>query len=810
MKYLPSFCKSPNGKLLRSIIAGLLVHIFVSEPILAQQASVSGTLVQSGKPLELVSVILYRDSTRPVVTAFSDSMGNFRLNNIAPGTYQLRLLLMGYQTQYIPLTLPGGAYSIGTVNMLSTAGTLQSVEVNSIRRMIKKTPNGFIINTKDNLTQIGGSATDLLSNTPTVVTDPENGITIRGKTPLILINGRNSNIRSIDNIPASSIETIEIINNPSAQYDAEAEGGIINITLKKNTGKGTNGSFLLGTGVGARGRLNSAILLGHQEGKWNIGLTYDNRFAGRTRHADAERINYALINNYQQTQVRDDDCYEETHNGKLNLDFTPDKRHSIGLEVNGNIDNQHNIETLLTQIKSNTQQFVGANRRVSDEQETGKSLEFALNYNQTFANPKKKFSILLSTGKNRDRQHTDIPTTPLDNAGNPTGSVYQQRTRNYEDAGVSNARIDYTVPVSAHATLAMGYKGTFRNIDADFVSEYQQGGNFILNTAASNRFLFQENIQAGYLQYKGSAEASSGKNIKYDVGLRAEQTNNTGKEGSGKNLFTNSYLQLFPSATLSYYLSSSDFIKLGYYRRINRPGLGQLNPFIDITDSLNPHGGNPYLQPELVNAIETGITKEWNKNSITVNVFYRHAINSIRTLITLNNNGVALVLPQNIGTNNTYGLEAIASFEPLPVWSLNASVSVFRQQMNADNIAKDVSNDAWSGYAKCINNFSLSKNSKLQIAINYTAPSVTPQGTRIAVYNTDWGFQQKISKGRGAIGVVLTDVFNTQKNGITASGKDFNYYRYFKIDTRAIMVSFVWSFRTKLKEELLENRYSND
>ena len=788
----------------------IVVGLLLSTQLFAQTASVSGTLMQSGKPLELVSVILYKDSTKQVVTAFSDSLGKFQLNNIPVGNYQLRLLLMGYETQYIKLNLVAGTSTIGTVTMVPNANTLQSVEVNSIRRMIKKTPNGFIINAKDNLTQIGGSATDLLSNTPTVVTDPENGITIRGKTPLILINGRNSNIRSIDNIPASSIETIEIINNPSAQYDAEAEGGIINITLKKNTGKGTNGSFLLGTGVGAKGRLNSAILLGHQEGKWNIGLTYDNRFAGRTRHADAERINYNLTNNYQQTQVRDDDRYEETHNGKLNLDFTPDKRHSIGLEVNGNIDNQHNIETLLTKIKSNTQQFVGANQRVSDERETGKSLEFALNYNQTFANPKKKLAILLSSGQNRDRQNTDIPTTQLDNAGNPTGSVYKQRTRNFEDAGVSNARIDYTVPVTGHATLAMGYKGTFRNIDADFVSEYQQGGNYFVNTAASNRFIFQENIQAGYLQYKGSAEAASGKNIKYDLGLRVEQTNNSGKEGSGKNLFTNSYLQFFPSATLSYYLSSNDFIKLGYYRRINRPGLGQLNPFIDITDSLNPHGGNPYLQPELVNAIETGITKEWNKNSITVNLFYRHAINSIRTLITLNNNGVALVLPQNIGSNNTYGLEAIASFEPLPVWSLNASVSVFRQQMNADNIAKDLSNDAWSGYAKCINNFSLSKNSKLQIAINYTAPSVTPQGTRIAVYNTDWGFQQKISKGRGAIGVVLTDVFNTQQSGITASGKDFNYYRNFKVDSRAIMVSFVWSFRTKLKEELLENKYSND
>jgi outer membrane receptor protein involved in Fe transport len=792
--------------IIRFFLPAIVSPVFGS----AQNASINGTVLQTEKPLEFVSVLLYRDSSQRIASAYTDSTGQFRLNNLIPGTYILRLQLVGYQTKNISVQVKNGINILGVISLNTDASQLKSVEVNSVRRMIKKTPNGFIINAKDNITQIGGTATDLLSNTPTVVTDPENGISIRGKTPLILINGRNSNIRSIDNIPASAIETIEIINNPSAQYDAESEGGIINITLKKNTGKGTNGSFVLGTGVGAKGRLNSAVLLGHQEGKWNIGLTYDNRFAGRTRHADAERINYLLPDNYRQTQYRNDQRYEETHNGKLNIDFTPDKRHSIGLEINGNIDDQHNKETLVTNISRNNKSFVGANSRLSDELEKGKELEFALNYDQKFSNARKKLSIILTSGLNRDRQNTDIPTTPLDSAGKQSGVIYMQRTHNYEDAGVSNARLDYTVPVSANAVIAMGYKGTFRHIDADFVSEYLQSGSYIINAKASNRFLFNETIQAGYLQYKGSIEQTASTSWKYDIGLRAEQTYNTGKDAGGKKLFSNSYLKLFPSATVSYYLSASDFIKLGYYRRINRPRLGQLNPFIDITDSLNPHGGNPYLQPEIVNAFETGITKEWGKTAISLNVFYRHAVNSIQSLISLSNNGVALVLPQNVGTNNTYGAEAIGSFEPFSFWTMNASASLFRQKLNAGNVITGTSNDAVSGYGKLINNFSMAKNSKLQVAYSYTAPSVTAQGTRIAVYNTDLGFQQKIGKGRGALGVVVTDIFNTQRNGFVASGTAFDYHRFFKVDTRAILVSFAWSFRTKLKEELLENKFSND
>ena len=274
--------------------------------------------------------------------------------------------------------------------------------------------------------------------------------------------------------------------------------------------------------------------------------------------------------------------------------------------------------------------------------------------------------------------------------------------------------------------------------------------------------------------------------------------------------FSRNYFNFFPTANLAYYLNADDFLKLGFNRRINRPGLGQLNPFTDITDSLNPHSGNPNLKPELINAVELGYNKEFKKSSFSVNVFYRYATNIIRHYISIAPNGVALTLPTNFGNSTTYGSEVMASIFPTTFWNFNASVSIFQQHIDGSNVSTDVSNDMTSWYAKLINNFSLWKGSKLQLISNYNSPTATPQGRSVPIYNVDAGFQQKLFKNKAALGIVLTDVFNTQQKGVRAYSSDFSYVRDFKIDTRAVLVTFAYSFGIKFKEELLENKFSND
>ena len=465
---------------------------------------------------------------------------------------------------------------------------------------------------------------------------------------------------------------------------------------------------------------------------------------------------------------------------------------------------------MVSQFQDQNKLFQNKNSRFSSEHVREKALEFALNYTKKFDDDRKNLSINLSSSSNFDTENTDITTQSLNIDDTYLGSPYLQRTYDYQNSNVSNFKIDYANPIGKKGILETGYKGIYRYTDADFQSQYYNNSEYVANPLASNVFHFKEQVHAGYLQYRSFIGKPDSAKWKYDIGVRAEQVYNEGHAVSNNVNVKRDYFNLFPTANIAYFINPSNFIKLSFSRRINRPSLGQLNPFVDITDSLNQHGGNPYLKPEFINALEAGYNKEWKKVSFSTNIFYRYATNIIRPYIDLKSNGVALTQPMNFGNSTTYGIEGIVTIFPAKFWSLNTSFSLYQQQIDGSNVNPDLANNLLSWYGKIINNFSLWKVSKLQIIGNYNSPIATPQGSRIAVYFVDIGFQQKILKGNGALGLVVTDVFNTQRSGLTAYASNFSYQRTFKVDTRAVLVTFAYSFKAKFKEELLENKFSND
>lgn len=798
---------------LRYLLFYLLVSVFCTITSNAQSTGIlKGTAVENSMAVPFANVLLYSqaDTLKIQKLALTDTLGKFEIADVPYGSYVIKIQMLGYLPTKISCVLNMDVLKVAPIQLFPDNKLLQSIEIISQRDLIKKTAQGFIINTKDNLTQAGGTATDLLRNTPTLVVDVDGNITVRGKSPLILINGRNSVLSATDLIPASSVESIEIINNPSAQYDADADGGIISIKLKKNTAKGTNGSVALGAGYGAKGRANCAFIINHQAGKWNVGLAYDNRFAGRTRKADSYRDNFNLPDQYYLTQIRHDNRNEGTHNVKVNVDYNPNSKNTLGLEAIGNIGNEDNYETLVSMIKNQNQIFQTKNSRFSAEHVREKSMEYALNYSHKFDNPRKSLTALASTSFNFDKEDTDINTQSLNEDDSHLGSAYLQRTSNHQNSNVSNFKVDYVHPIGAKAKLETGAKSIIRSTDADFQSQYNVNNVYVSNPLASNVFNFKEQVHAAYVQYRSYKGTPDSAKWKYDIGVRGEQVFNHGYGVTNNLTVKRNYFNVFPTANLAYFINPSDFIKISFSRRINRPGLGQLNPFVDITDSLNQHGGNPYLKPELINAFETGYNKEWKRVSLTANVFYRYATNIIRQYIFLKSNGVAITQPTNYGSGTTYGFESIITMFPTKWWSVNTSVSLFQQKIDGSNVSPDLSNNVLSWYGKVINNFTVWKNGKLQVLGNYNSPIATPQGTKIAVYNVDMGFQQKLFKGKAALNMVVTDVFNTQKKGQNANAPDFSYGRVFKIDTRAIIVTFAYSFGTAFKEDLLENKFSNE
>ena len=790
----------------------LFIICFFNQLLTAQK--ISGFVKDKNAPLEFVTVTLFKsaDTGRAVYFTATDTTGFFSFDKIDSGDYLIKFSLIGYKAsaQKISVTEEAKEIKIENYVLNKDVNFLQAVTVVSQKKLIEKTPQGFIINTAANITSSGGTATDLLKNTPTVSVDADGAITLRGKTPLILINGRNTNLGNPDHIPASSIESIEIINNPGANYDANAESGIINIKLKKNKQSGTNGALALGAGLGSRGRINNSVLINHKTKKWNVGLAYDNRFAGRTRKINASRTNFYLPDEYLLNQNRNDKRLEQLQNLKFNLDFSPGNKNTFSFEAIGNMEGQDNNESLNSALYKQNNDLNSSTNRHSLELQRSKEAEFAFDYNRKFNDERKSLSANFTSSINRDIENTDITSQPLDKDGTNTGNPFLQKTHNYENENASTAKFDYAFPLSKKSEIETGYKGTYRSTNDDYQTSDLINNYYVINTAASNIFKFNEQVHALYFTFSSYYGSEENKKWKYNLGIRAEQVLNNGNTQNNSTKFTNQYLKLFPIASLIYYSKSETYWKLSYGKRINRPGLGQLNPFKDITDSLNPHSGNPNLKPEIIHAVELGYNKEWGNCSFSSNLFYRYALNTIRQYSQLQRNGANLIFPVNIGTAKTYGAENIFSAKISKLYDFNASLSLFQQQLNGSNISTDLVQNAFGWNAKLINNFAPWQGSKLQVTGTYLSALATPQGKRIAQYFTDIGFQQKLGKGNARLGLTVTDVFNTFKSGYENNTTEFTNYRNGKADTRAFIITFAWFFKSVFKEKLLENKFSTE
>lgn len=779
-----------------------------------KSTKINGRVIDDKGALEFVEVAVKQesDSTKVIGYSTTASNGTFTIENIVNGNYILQFRLIGYKSlsKNIIISDVNPTISLNDIILKNEAAVLNTVMVSSQKKIIKKTSEGFVFNNAANIAQVGGTATDVLKNIPTVSVDADGAVTLRGKMPMILINGKNSAITNINQIPASSIESVEIVNNPTAKYDANAESGIINIKLKKNSEKGINGAVAIGAGFGAKGRINNSVLLNHKKGKWNFGLGYDNRFAGRKKKISGSRTNYFITDEHLLSQNRNDKRFEQLQNLNFNVDFSPNEKNNFSLELTGNTEGQDNDETLKTLINTDTKAFYSNNQRHSLEIERSKVAEIAFNFERTFDDERKNLSASISSSYENNKQNTDIDTYNYDVSNNQLGDVDLERTHDYEKENVSNAKVDYAFPISQKSIIETGYKGTFRFFDADFQAANNVNGVYVVNTNSSNVFKFNEQINAVYGLLNSFIGDKENQKWKYNLGIRIEQVSNAGKTLSASNDFNNNYIKLFPSASLQYNLKSDSSLKLGYSKRINRPELGQLNPFLDITDALNPHSGNPFLKPEIINSIELGYTKDWKNYSLSSNVFYRNATNTIKQYAELQSDGVVLISPKNFGKTVTYGWESILNLKPLEFYNATLSFTAFQQNIDGSNVGENVASKAFNWYGKIINNFVPWQKGKLQLIGNYNSKLATAQGNRIAIYSVDMGFQQKLGNGNARLGFVVTDMFNTLKSGYQNNTATFSNNRVSKSDTRAIMVTFAYAFKSAFKEKLMDNQFKSE
>jgi outer membrane receptor protein involved in Fe transport len=800
-----------------NLVLLLLIQVFAFGQ---NTGSISGKAIDNeNKIVEFVNVFLtsVNDTTIIINGTITDNTGSFVLTNVPFGNYFIQFQFIGFvnHKQTVLLNTANKNIDLGTIIMKQDAIALNSVEISAFRNLIQKTEEGIVVNASENLTQIGGTAADLMKNMPGVQVDMEGNLTMRGKTPLIMINGRVSGIGGVDRttnlaqIPASAIERIEIITNPSAKYDADAESGIINIVLKNNTNLGTNGAVALGGGFGARYRLNGSFLINHNTKKWDLGLAYDNWFTTRTRTVNKQRIQYDFDENHFLSQPREDERTIQTQTARFNVGYTPNSKNSFKLEGIWLFEGQDNYETIESTTETSLHDFTSRNSRFSNEIRRFHTGEILFNYTRNF-NQNRVLSIDANSAIEYNRENTDISTQDLTEQNTGIGNPFLQKTHFYEDANLTNFSINYLHPVKEKAMIETGYKTTFRFINDDYLRSNQQNGSYITDLSHTDIFKFNEQIHAFYLQYTGWTGTQQEPKLKYQFGIRPEQVLNAGDNVQSSYNFSNNYFQLYPSASLIYYTPVRNSFKLAYSKRINRPSISDYSPFIDITDSLNVWSGNPEIQPEISHAIGFTYNHAFKKASLSTSLFYRLTSNSIFTYTTINMSGVSTTRPENFGNSSTYGAEAVLTYKPLNFWTINFDASLYEQRIEQIAQLQNTQKNQLTGFAKFINNFDVWKNGRLQITANYTSPIVIPQGVKKEIYFVDLGFQQKILKGQGRLALTVSDIFDNQRSETTVLGSNFEYSHYRKVDTRAVMLIFAYTFKSEFKEKLLENKFKND
>ncbi|UOQ68017.1 TonB-dependent receptor domain-containing protein [Hymenobacter volaticus] len=781
--------------------------------------SISGTLLdqKTGQPLSFASVVLLQahgDSSF-VAGAQTGDNGAFEMAKVAAGQYMLKATVLGYKPLRQLVTLSGTAPTarLGTLKLLPTATQLAGVTVQGERATVEESLDKKVINVEKDLSSVGGTAVNVLQNVPSVAVSPDGTVSMRGSSNItILIDGKPTNTATggnrLEQIPASSIEKVEVVTNPSARYDAAGGGGVINIILKKQKKDGWNGQATVN--LGTRDKYNTSLSLNRRAGKINWFGSYDFR---DDRYRSLMNSKQTTILEGQELRVDQDGTnrrHNVTHSGRLGFDYTISPEQSLTVSVEPNKNKGLNTGNQLATLTDAT----GTNRISSSfgVTEDVMNTEASVDYRHTWdAHKGREWTANVT--------YTNLLADVVVGQRNTEGSIDLREWKQDLDVTLNAAsyQTDYVHPLSDKSRLEAGLKGQLMRNDGtdNFLRQAADGPAMERIADRSYAYEFREYTQAGYV----NAQHELGK-WRVQGGVRAEYTNTSGQVEGGTGKFKLNYLNLFPSATVVRTLPTADQrVQLSYSRRLNRPGFMQLLAFPLYQDQRTYRIGDPTLRPEYINAFELGHQITLGKASLNSTLFYRQTTNAIQRLVRVDTtatrlygNGAVITATyaDNFGQATSLGGE-VSYNQPLTSWwRLTASGSLFQTNVTAAT-GNESSRRTVSGTARLMNSFTPTPKLDMQVTGNYRAAVITTQGRLAPVGSVDVALRQRLFNDRAALTLRVSDLFNTQRNltqvyTTDAAGTGFRARYYNKWESRVGYLGFSWYLGSNKPPKKIENQ----
>lgn len=740
---------------------------------------ISGILLDSTtrKPVEFATVALVSVQTgKPVDGTTSDDKGKFSLSKLAPGEYRLQYSFLGYKTtdSRAFIIAKNTVQEMGAVIMIPDVRTLSEVTVTGQAAVIEEKVDRLVFNADKDIATKGGDASEVLKRVPMLSVDLEGNVSLRGSQNIrVLINNKPSTIvaanvaDALKQLPADMIKTVEVITSPSAKYDAEGAAGIINIITKKNTLHGL--TLNIDSGVGIRGS-NLGLNGSFRQGK--LGITLGGFGMARYNPASSTLdqttfIGGQALRTSQQNTAKDRPLFGQYTFG---FDYDLGKNQALSANVRLGTRNFVQYQEQFTSNYAGSTLLNTSNRDVT-RKDLSNSVDVNIDYVRTFK-PQQEWSI--STQYSRTGLVNNFYADLLNGSGTLLG---RQKNLNDNLNGELTFQTDYQTPIKKNQLLEFGAKAIRRQVDSEF--EYLRAaatGDFTLDRFnPSGSLNYQQNIGAGYISYTYVTKSK----FTFKIGTRYEHTGITAESATNetqpKDLPVPSYSNLVPSLNVSKSLKPGTTLKAAYNRRIQRPGLQQLNPNVNAANPQMVMVGNPTLRPELTDNVELSLSTSIKKTYLNLSLFGRITDNAI-TMVRLPSDTLAggiISTFQNIGVQRTVGANVFFNTNITPKWSLNGGIDTYYIYMQgmaagADGKSTQITNTGVSIGGRIMSQLQLSKGWNAQIFSFFRGPMPQLQGTQGGMYMYSLGVRKDFANKRGSVGLAAENFLG---NGVTMRTK---------------------------------------
>ena len=768
---------------------------------------ISGNITDSetAEPLEYATISLVNERfPNRIQGGITDENGNFDIE-IFPGKYNITLEYIGFQKVTLENRIIRETTLLGDFKLNINSESLNEVELIGERTEVEIRLDKRIYNVGKDITVRGGSVTDVMDNIPAVSVDVEGNISLRGNDNVrILINGKPSGLvglsgsAALRQLPAESIEKVEVVTSPSARYEASGTAGIINIILKKDELIGFNATFIANAGIPEY--LGGTATLNWRTKRLNIfsTTTYRDQKSLGGGVFNSEYFNGDLPSSFA-NETRDYDRIRKNYFVNLGAEYYINDKTS--LTISSFIRDSNNTSDANTEIDdlNANGDVLSSVDRLQEEAEEDNSSQFTANFTKKFNDDGHELVAEIQLQKSTEDEFADISNS--DSPSETAGTLESQKRNLFQ--------LDYVWPIDKNTQFEFGYRGDFSSQENDYEIAIKENGRFIIDSNLSNVLLFEQNINALYTQFGAKINKFS-----YLLGLRMENTNIVIDQKTTNDFKEKKYTNFFPTVNLSYEFSEEENITLGFSRRIRRPRSWSLNPFPSRSSVTFFRQGNPDLDPSYSSTFDFGYLKRWEKLTLNGSAYYQKATQVI-TRITEATGEVVRVsedpiieIPSlratsiNLAENNRLGTEFTLTFTPSRKFRLSGNFNIFNSETigTYNNQVFDAEIVSW--FARINSNVTLPKGWTAQLRGFYRGPNATAQSKSKGFFVLSGAINKDVLNKKGTLSFNASDLLNSRFYRNTTTTKLFTNYSEFQWRRP----SYVMTFTYKINERKNQRR----